>query len=130
MKSLTWTMTALILSHLGFSQTTTKNIKQGYLIALGVAPTTRQIKEIQESKRLDTGSLREVVNYLGTYIFNNRQTVQKDIIRRSFFSVFKEYPNTKKLDDLYASTERKSKNFTDFMNEFKTFFKDNLHEPE
>lgn len=130
MKSLTWTMTALFLCHLGFSQTTAKNIKQGYLIALGVTPTTRQIKEIQATRRLDTCSLREVVNYLGTYIFNNRKTVQKDIIRRSYFSVFQEYPNTQKLDDLYASTESKSKNFTDFINEFKTFFIDNLDEPE
>ena len=108
----------------------TNNIRQAYLIALGINPTPKQIEKLRASKRPDPTSLGEIIVFLGTSISNNRGTVQKDLIRRAYFSVFREYPNSQNLEDLYASTEKKNKNYTEFVNDFRTFFKDSPHEPE
>lgn len=130
MRNLILVLTALLISSSIFSQHQIENITKGYLITLGTIPDAKQITKMKETKDLDATSLNQVLNYLNNYIFKNRETVQRDLIRRTYFLVLKIQPSSQEVEDYYNSTAKRSKNYTELISEFKTYFKSDINYPE
>jgi hypothetical protein len=127
MKHLTLLISVLLISPVIFSQTRTENIKKGYLLCLGTEPNASQIALM--NKNIDATSLNKVVYYLNNYIYKNRETVQKDIIRRAYLSVYKIRPDIQDVENLYNLTSKRSKNYTMVINELNIYFTSDIIYP-
>ncbi len=129
MKYFSLILTLLLITPSIFSQTKIENIKRGYLICLGIEPNAGQINQMDKNIKPDAISLKDVLSYLNNYIYTNRETLQRDIIKRAHFTINKTPPDSLAVEMFYNSTTNRPKNYTQIINELNVYFTSDIIHP-